>query len=303
MEELGRAAGVGAVRLDRALAELAQRGHRLEYSPTMGVCLRRPASLDAYLIERDLGTRRIGRHVICFPVLDSTNDTAGDSASQPNSDGLVVLAEAQRKGRGRHGRHWFSPPTANVLMSVLLKDPQQSLPQEAVTVSAGLAVAEGIEEAYSLACTLKWPNDVLIDGRKVAGVLVELHAGCNQCDLVVGIGVNVNASPASADVTVPATCLAEHLPGRLERIDLVRAILRRLDDWMVRLEESPSDAIQTLRQRWSHRCAMLNGRYTIASRGRRFTGRVVDIDPLEGLTLVTDTGSRIHLPAEASSVV
>lgn len=305
MQELARAAGLDARGLEKALAELSQRGHQLDFSPALGMRLHRPGVLDAHLIERDLGTRRIGRHVICFPILDSTNDTAAASAAQVGSDGLVVLAEAQRKGRGRHGRRWLSPPGANILMSVLLKLSPDKLPLEAVTIAAGLAVAEGIEHATrpAIACTLKWPNDVLVDGRKVAGILVEQRTQEGRACTIIGLGVNVNAHPPAGEVDRPPTSLSEHAGEPLERIDLVRGICRRLDEWVERLTHERVVAVEQLRQNWSQRCAMLNERVTVLSAGRRYSGRVVDIDPLAGLALLTDGGTRLDIPAERATIV
>ena len=305
LDDLAATAGVGAVRLDRAMAELKRRGHQMEFSPTAGIRLQRPPALDAGLIERGLNTHRVGRHVLCFPVVDSTNDTAAAATRQRGSDGLAVLAEAQRAGRGRRGRHWLSPPGANVLMSVLLKDPRGRLSAEAITIAAGLAVAEGLEKAVgaTLNCRLKWPNDVLLDGKKLAGVLIERRrAGRGSC-LVIGMGVNVNAHPPASRVKTPAISLAEHLGELTDRIPLIRGILRRLDHWIVSLAADTPRAAGRVRRQWLCRCEMLNERFTIAAGRRRHTGRVVDIDPLDGITLLTDEGTRIHVAATDATVV
>ncbi len=307
IHELAGAAGVGPVPLDHALAELGRRGHQLECSPAMGIRLHRPPALDAHLIERNLGTRRIGRHVICFALVDSTSDTAADSARQARSDGLAVLAEGQRAGRGRHGRHWLSPTGANILLSVLLKDPTGALPAEAVTVMAGLAVAEGIEGAFEgdhqPRCTLKWPNDVVLTDRKVAGVLVERRRRAGKRIVVVGVGINVNACPPADDVRCPATSLAEHFGEELDRIPVVRAVLRRMDEWVGRLTGDAPSAANELRERWAGRCGMLNERHTIRIGRRQYTGRVVGIDPVEGLILLTDAGLHVRIPADGATVV
>ncbi len=269
-------------------------------------------TLDASLIQRDLSTRRVGRNVICFGTLDSTNDTAAEAARQPGSDGLVVAADVQRKGRGRHGRVWRSEAGANVLMSVVLKDPDRRLEIEGVTVATGLAVAEAIDEigsgraavgpAVRPAVRLKWPNDVLVDGRKVAGVLVEHRTVASERTLLLGVGVNVNSHPADEAVDRPATSLAACYGGPIDRVAVIRALLIRLDEWVRRLADDPQAAAGRLRSEWSKRCGMLNQRHTISDRGRRFTGRVVDIDPLEGLVLLTDNGTQIRIPAQGASV-
>ena len=300
LSELCRAAVTKRNRLEKALKELKDRGYELEFSPAHGVRLARPVRLNAHLIERDLGTRRVGRSVICFDAVDSTNDVAWDSARQAGSDGLVVLAEFQRKGRGRLGRKWLSPPGENVLMSVLLADDAGLLAQDALTIAAGLAVAEGIEASCGLACGLKWPNDVLLDGAKTAGVLVELRAAAGRRHFVVGVGINANAAPPAGEIDAPATCLADHLGHPVERIETARAVLCRLDEWICLIEQRKLPALHST---WLARCGMLNQRVAVLAGGTRYVGRVLDVSPLEGLVLCTDEGRTLHFPAESSTLV
>jgi BirA family biotin operon repressor/biotin-[acetyl-CoA-carboxylase] ligase len=297
MAELRAVAGPGAAKV---LAALRRRGQRLEESPAHGVRLVHPAALDAALIEPDLGTQRVGRNVICFGEVDSTNDVARHSARQKNADGLVVLAESQRHGRGRLGRCWISPPRANILMSVLLLDSANRLAHEAVTIAVGLAVAEGIDEVADLSCRLKWPNDVQADGKKIAGVLVELSRTPAGRAVVVGIGINANAAPPPSRVAHVATSLADQTGVPTERIEVVRSVLRRLDAWVAEIHEG---RLEKLHGAWIERCSMTNQRLTVQCGGRRYAGRVMDIHPLEGLILCGDHGERIHLPAETSTIL
>ena len=307
LEELARVAGVGAIQIDRALGELGKRGHRLEFHPARGIRLGRPPALDNQLIERDLGTVRIGRHVLCFPAVDSTNDTAFQAARQAGSDGLVVLAEAQKQGRGRRGRHWLSPPGANILMSALVKDPRVALVHESLTVAAGLAVAEGIEQAlpHGVMCRLKWPNDVLLEGRKFAGILVERHPAGRGANWVIGMGINVNAQPPRSDLALPATSLAAAVGEQLDRIPIARAVLRRLDAWVLLLSSAAgaAAAVAKIRTGWAARCGMLNEWHTIRAGRRHITGRVVDIDPVDGLVLLTDAGAHVRVLGREATVV
>ena len=310
MADLQTATGLSARGVAQALAALRQRGHEIDESPTRGVRLGRPVAMDAHLIEQGLGTRRIGRDVIVFPEVVSTNDVAFDSARQTDADGLVVLAESQRGGRGRLGRRWVSPPGKNVLMSVLLIDEPQRLSNEALTIATGLAVAEGVEAFAGLGCQLKWPNDVLLEGAKLCGVLVEVRAVPRQSAvargrtaatarcIVVGIGINANVAPPPEAITRPATSLAAHLGHEVERIELVRAVLRRLDHWAAAIAAGATD----LHDAWLARCAMTNQRLTVLHAGERFTGRVLDIHPFQGLVLQTDAGQQVLLPAATSTI-
>ena len=309
VDELADASGSDSSALDAALVELRRRGHRLERNPARGIRLVRPTVLDAHLIERDLPTRRVARHVICFAEVDSTNDVAFASAAQScEASGLVVTAEYQRAGRGRLGRKWICPSGAGILASVLLDDGRDEPPREPITIAAGLAVAEGIELAVGLPTQLEWPNDITVDRAKVAGVLVETRLAPAAAEdaqpggrrTVVGFGINVGAAPDLEATGREATCLAE-ATGRpqLERIEILRQVLIRMDHW---IEQIRGDGADRLHEAWLGRCGMLNRRLTIRSDGRRVTGRVLDVGPLTGLVLLADSGERLHLSAETSTV-
>jgi BirA family biotin operon repressor/biotin-[acetyl-CoA-carboxylase] ligase len=305
MDELGRSCGLRAGGLAGALEELRAAGQRLEVSPAHGVRLVRPARLDAHLIERRLDVSRVGRSTICFAEVDSTNDVAFEAARPaspgspaPECDGLVVLAEHQRRGRGRQGHAWQSPPGANILMSAVLVDAR--LPHEAVTIAAGLAVGEGVESACGVSCQLHWPNDVCAEGRKLAGVLVEVRkSGSRRC-VIIGIGINANASPPPAEARRPATDLAAHVGSPVERIEVVRHVLRRMDYW---IGEIGLGRLAELRQGWVGRCGILNHRITVLSKGRKYVGRVLDVSPMDGLVLRCDQDVTVRLPAESSSII
>lgn len=301
LAELCAAAGVDRQVLDESLDELRRRGQMIESSP-QGVRLAVPVRLDSFLIERDLGTRRVGRSVLCFAEVDSTNDVALDAARQADADGLAVLAESQRRGRGRLGRRWLSPSYENILLSVLLVEPPDRGRQrmDALTIASGLAAAEAVERAVGLSCHLRWPNDVLLDGAKLAGVLVETRRHGRRLGIALGIGINANSAPPPDDVDQPAACLAERLGGPVERIEIIRELLRRLDDWVERTDQGQYEG---LRAAFLTRCRMVNERITILCDGVRHTGRVLDVDPLRGLALCHDDGATIYLPAARSSVM
>jgi len=300
LQDLSQSLAQTPDRVNAALDELSARGVALDRQPTQGVRLIRPTLLDAHLIERDLGTQRVGRNAIVFSDVDSTNDVAADSARQADADGLVVLAEHQRRGRGRLGRVWVSPPRENIMMSVLLIEPTDGLGHEAVTIATGVAVAEGIEDACpGVSCELRWPNDVLIHDAKVSGVLVECRRSGETAHWVIGVGINANAAPPDDAVDRPATRLSAQQGDPVERIEVVRSVLRRLDDWIVRLGGNDLDG---LHDAWISRCGMVNQRVTVRSGEQVHVGRVLDVSPLEGLILMCDDGRRVHLPADGATL-
>ncbi len=301
LEELAAAARLPRAGLEVQLQTLRQQGHQLEISPAHGVRLLSPVRLDAHLIERNLGTRRVGQNVICFAEVGSTNDVAMDSSRQTGADGLVVLADSQRSGRGRLGRRWISPPCANVLMSVVLVDPPgRETPHDALTIATGLAVAEGIEVASTVECELKWPNDVLHDGAKLSGILVETRKqGDRRCS-VLGVGINASAHPPAEQVTRPATSILAVRGEPTERIEIVRHVLQRLDFWLGQISIGDTES---LRAAWTQRCGMINQRVSVSCGGVTYSGRMLDVSPMEGLILSCDDGRRVHLPANGSTML
>jgi len=286
-------------RLQRGLGELRRRGHEIDLEPARGLRLAYPIRLDAWLVERGLNTNLIGRSVVCFDEVDSTNDVAMGSVAQEGTGGLVVTAESQRAGRGRQGSRWISPPGAGLLFSVLLTDGAELLGHEPTTIAAGLAVAEGIEESASIQCELKWPNDVCIRGEKVAGVLIESRPHGATRATAIGIGVNVYGSPPREAIGRPATHLSEHSESA-RPVELLRSILRRLDYWR---GEIIARRYEALHEQWLRRCGMLHHRVRILSAGVEYVGRAVDISPLEGLILARDDGGHVHLHAAVSTVL
>src|SRR5438067_7450290 len=142
--------------------------------------------------EWQLDTRRLGRRVLVYDRVDSTSTRAAALAVDPANDGVVILADEQTAGRGQYGRTWTCPGGAGVPMSVLLFPPPALRRPAVLTAWAAVSVCEVIRQTAGLQARIKWPNDVLIQGRKVSGILIEQSRGT-----VAGIGLNVNQSAAA----------------------------------------------------------------------------------------------------------
>lgn len=178
-----------------------------------------------------LPTRHIGRRVLVFDRLDSTSTYAGGLGHDPANDGVVVLADAQSAGRGQHGRSWACPPGEGVLLSVLLYPPPELRRPALLTAWAAVGVCATIRAAAGLQATIKWPNDVLLGGRKVCGILSEMRNAAGGWHAVVGIGLNVRQSAETfARAVLPdATSLACAAGRHLERDAVARVLIQHLD--------------------------------------------------------------------------
>ncbi len=210
--------------------------------------------------EWHLDTHRLGRRVLVFDRVDSTNTLAASFAHDPANDGLALLAREQSAGRGQHGRTWQCPPDSGVLLSVLLFPPPQLRRPAILTAWAAVAVCETIRRLTDLQAKIKWPNDVLVRGRKVCGILIESRAqpGVPGCELytVAGIGLNVNQSAADfARAELPdAGSLALYLGRHLDRDEAARQLIRQLDEEYDRLWHGD---LATLESCWKWRLGLL----------------------------------------------
>jgi BirA family biotin operon repressor/biotin-[acetyl-CoA-carboxylase] ligase len=170
-----------------------------------------------------------GAPVVALESVDSTNEEVRRRAAAGAPEGLVVVADSQTAGRGRRGHTWHSPPGAGVYLSLLLRPKVPAAEAVALPLRAGLATCRALR-ALGLEPVLKWPNDVLVGGRKVAGILVESVTGREGLvDVaVVGIGVNVAAHPMPADIAHTATSIESALGRPVPRADLAARLLRAL---------------------------------------------------------------------------
>jgi BirA family biotin operon repressor/biotin-[acetyl-CoA-carboxylase] ligase len=183
---------------------------------------------------------RLASSTIYFPTTASTNDVAAALADRGPSEGAVVIADAQTAGRGRRGRQWFSPPGSGLYVSVVLT-PQRAGPGMAaratrlITLAAGVALSEGVMAASGLATGLKWPNDLYVAGRKLAGILAEGAGGRDTEEaIVLGFGVNVGQVSYPPELRHRATSLENELGRRVDRAHVLAeslaALARRYDD-------------------------------------------------------------------------
>lgn len=242
-------------------------------------------ALDVDTIEATRTQALLGAKVVLFKSTASTNDIAWQYATNPANHGLCVLAESQSAGRGRRGRTWHSKAGQSVLMSILLLD--QTIDAEQLTLATAVAVAEAIGELCHLKTRIKWPNDILIDNKKLAGILVEQKTLSQKRHYVIGIGINCHQDPATFKgypLKMPATSLAIETGKEVSRNNLASALLASLERW---LSVDNSDPVL---HRWQQLSALLGQHITVESNNQTYSGFCRGIDPAEGLVVQLDTG-------------
>ncbi len=269
----------------RDLDELEAFGFTIERHPYLGVAYRGPADrLCPDQIEWELGTARVGRRVAVWQRVGSTNDVAAKASASAANDGLVVLAEEQTAGRGRRGRTWSAPAGSAILMSVLMFPPPPLDDPAWLTAWGAVAVAEVVEAHTGQPASIKWPNDVRVRGRKVAGILVERGGGA-----VVGIGLNVRTTPEDfpEGLRGSAASLACLRGETVDRSEVARDLIRRLD---ARYREGLERGADALNVAWRGRLEWLGEVVRVATPSGPLRGQLLDADLRLGLVLGSDGG-------------
>jgi BirA family biotin operon repressor/biotin-[acetyl-CoA-carboxylase] ligase len=248
--------------------------------------------MTAPLAEWHLPSRRLGRRVLVFDQLESTNSHAAALAADPGNDGLIVLAREQTAGRGQHGRSWQCPAGAGVLTSVLLFPPPPLRRPALLTAWAAVSVCETIRQAANVQAKIKWPNDVLIRGRKVCGILIEQGQGT-----VVGIGLNVSQNAeAFARAGLPvAGSLACFTNVPLDCTEVFRTLVGQLDEGYESLCQGDWAALEA---GWKWRLGLLGKQVTAECLDGVRVGRLCDLT-FERLELELPGGQRFRAAPES----
>lgn len=284
--------GVTRAAIWARVAELRRLGYQIEASPHRGYrLLSCPDLLHADDLASRLGVVRvIGRDIRVFQETSSTSDVLEKLAHDGVREGVVVFAETQKKGRGRLGRSWVSPAGKGLWFSVLLRP--RLRPQEVtrLTVATATAIARAIRTELPLRPEIKWPNDLMLQGRKFAGVLMELSGELDSIGHVnLGIGVNVNLEAADFPPALRgvATSLRSVLGRAVDRPALAAAILRELDAVYAHVLE---DRFAAIADEWSTQCTTLGRNVSVLAGSRRVVGRAEALDEEGSLLVRTEHG-------------
>lgn len=258
--------------------------------------------LDVDWIELARRDALIGRKVVVFKSTGSTNDIAWAYAGNAAHHGLCVLAEEQRCGRGRRGRSWTSGPGESILCSILLID--TAIEAELLTLTAAVATAEAIQNFCGLQAGIKWPNDVLVNGKKLAGILVEKRSVGGRMCFVVGVGINCNQEAGAfegCELRTPATSVRIETGGRVDRTGLACAAMGAFEEWL-RKATGPAGAEAVL-VRWAQLGTLLGRHVTVECDNRIYRGYCRGIDPAEGLVVQLESGAVRAFAAGHTSIV
>ncbi len=286
-EEISRSLNISRAAIWKYMQELRKDGYEIEAVPHLGYRLvSSPDKLFVWEIKFGLNTKRMGQNIIYHDTVTSTMDAAFKVGMEGASEGTVICAESQTKGRGRMGRSWISPKGKGIYFSILLRPKLPPSEVAKLTLMAAVAVAEAVKNVAGVEAQIKWPNDLLVGRKKLAGILTELNAEMDRVKFVViGIGLNVNASVSQ--LPSGATSLKNEAKRSFSRVEVLQEILREIEKWYGRLSVQGFDLIL---DRWKELSLTLGKRVRIADPSGFIEGEAANIDTDGGLLIRQDTG-------------
>ena len=256
-------------------------------------------SLDSDKIRAYLKTRRIGSKILVFSSTSSTNDVAAEDAKNKANDGLVIFAEEQTAGRGRAGSKWKSESGDSILCSIVLTGCK--LNPELLSLACAVAVADALGNIGGSEAKIKWPNDIILKGKKVAGILLESKSNIDGGTYVLGIGINCHQKRdcLPPELQPIATSIDIESKSTVDRISLAKRLLTSIEYWL----EIAAKTSEKVTERWRQLSIQLNHRVKLIYNGKEFSGNCIGVEPEKGLILQLDIGGVRMFEATHTTII
>ena len=287
-ENLAHELSVSRTAIWKHIKALRDEGYMIDSSTNLGYSLMNtPDTLTPGNIKAGLKTGVIGKDIKYFKETESTNITAREMAGSVE-EGTVVIAESQTGGRGRLGRKWLSPE-GGIWLSIILKPKMQPSYAPRITILAGVSVAKTIR-SFGLPAKIKWPNDILINGKKVCGILTEIEAEIDMIEYcVVGIGIDANVDTESfpEEIRDSSTSLKKELGHEINRVDFVRKLLSEFEALYLKFQK---DGFPSILEEWRNMSATIGEWVKITTQSKTIYGEAIGVDNEGALILETDEG-------------
>jgi BirA family biotin operon repressor/biotin-[acetyl-CoA-carboxylase] ligase len=241
-------------------------------------------------IATGLVTEIVGKKLFVFDSIDSTNSCARALGDAGATEGAVVVADFQTDGRGRLGRSWVAEPGTSLLLSLLLRPAITLENAGLLALFASAAIARAIEHCIDRQVECKWPNDLLLQGKKFCGILIE--SAFQQSGLfysVIGAGINVNQTELPPEISTRATSLARETGKTIDRLAVLQSVLTELDRMYAAVRRGDFNAAVS---EWTRRCSMFGKAVVVQEHESTLSGIAARLHPDGGLVLTTDQGER-----------
>ncbi len=286
-DQISHRLGITRQALWKHIQILKDSGYDIVAVPHLGYRLiSSPDRLVPFEVNRELNTKFMGKKIYYFDTVSSTMDVAWQLGIKGSSEGTIVLAETQTKGKGRLGRNWFSPKYKGIYLSLILRPKILPHQMPLLTLMNAVSICEAIREKTGLTCQIKWPNDILIHHKKLGGILTELNAETDLSRFVIiGVGLNVNNDKKT--LTAGATSLREQKKEEISRLDLLQEILRKIEDNYLVFQKKGAGPIIDKWREWS---VSLGRRVKVVYQKQHIEGQALDIDVDGGLLIRNDAG-------------
>ncbi len=297
-EKFSKTLGITRTAIWKKVSGLRERGFEIESIGRQGYRLVSvPDVLMTPLIASGLGTKWAGRQIICYETVDSTNRVLKTMAAEGAEHGTLVLANEQTGGRGRRGRGWLTPKDTSIAMSLLLRPEIPPASVALLSLAASVAVAKGIRQATGLTAEIKWPNDIVCNGKKVCGILLEMDANEQSVNYVVaGAGINVHLTEIPEEIRQTATSLDLECGHSVSRIEVVQAVMRAVEETEQLLQKG------TFMSVYEQLSATLGHPVSVQAVGETFTGIAERIKEDGVLVVRTESGETREVMAGDVSV-
>ncbi|MDO5424417.1 MAG: biotin--[acetyl-CoA-carboxylase] ligase [Eubacteriales bacterium] len=299
-QELCERFGVSRTAVWKAINQLKTEGYQIEAVSNRGYRLTEsPDILTGEAIESFLKTEWAGRKLYCLDTIDSTNNYAKKLAEEGAPHGTLVLAEKQEAGKGRRGRGWSTPKGTAIAMTLLLRPDIRPEKASMLTLVMGLAAARACRELLNLDVQIKWPNDLVIGGKKICGILTEMSAemlGIHY--LVIGIGINVNMTEFPEEIRSVATSLRLEAGKTIDRAELIAKCMEQFETCYESFIRT-GDLVE-LQEAYQALLVNRNQKVCVLEPGHEYTGTALGINEMGELLVETEEGIRAVYAGEVS---
>ena len=286
----------------KKIKQLQEEGYEIEAVPNRGYrIVGCPDTIAAQEVESRLQTERMGHPVVYFEEVTSTNQVIKKMAEEGATEGTLVVTDAQNQGKGRAGRVWTMEPGTNIAMSLLIRPKLPPAQISMVTLVMGLAVASACRELYQAPVGIKWPNDVVINGKKICGTLTEMSTEMMAVNyVVIGTGINVNGTEFPEEIRDKATSLCLELGKKVSRAQLMAACMKYFEEYYDKFLQTGD--LSLLQEQYNELLLNRNRGVRVLEPGNEYSGVALGINKDGELLVEKEDGSRAAVYAGEVSV-
>lgn len=288
-EKISNSLNVSRTTIWKNINKLRELGYKIESSSKKGYkLLESPDILTEEEIKPLLTSSCIGKRILHYEEINSTNDKLRILAKDGENEGTVVIANSQTDGKGRLQREWISDKDKNIYMSMLIKPNIPPYVASGITQVVAISVVKALETIYNLDFSIKWPNDIILNGKKVCGILTEMDGEIDKLNyIIIGIGVNVNQEIISEEIKDKATSLLIESKKNADRRQIIASILNEFEK---NYNIFKVNGISTFVDKLKNYSALMNKRVKVSTSYKTIVGDVIDIDNEGYLVVRTETG-------------